>query len=331
MEYRRLGKSGLQLSELSLGSWLTFGKQIENNTAEELMKMAYDNGVNFFDNAEIYARGESEKVMGKVLKKMKWDRDSYTVSSKVFFGFRGTENTKPNQNGLSRKHVFEACNQALERLKVDYLDLYFCHRPDKNTPIEETVWAMHNLITQGKVLYWGTSEWSAQEIMEAHMVAKQHHLIGPTMEQPQYNMLTRQKVEVEFSQIYKTVGLGTTIWSPLASGVLTGKYNQNKDPKGTRLNMEGMDWLKKSVLEKENIKKAEKLTALAKDLGISLPVLAIAWCLKNNNVSTVILGASKTAQLKENFKASEAKTKLTDDVMEQIEKILNNTPVKPTF
>lgn len=331
MEYRRLGKSGLQLSELSLGSWLTFGKQIENNTAEDLMKIAYDNGVNFFDNAEIYARGESEKVMGKVLKKMKWDRDSYTVSSKVFFGFRGTEDTKPNQSGLSRKHVFEACHQALDRLKVDYLDLYFCHRPDKNTPIEETVWAMHNLITQGKILYWGTSEWSAQEIMEAHMVAKQHHLIGPTMEQPQYNMLTRQKVEVEFSQIYKTVGLGTTIWSPLASGVLTGKYNGNKDPKGTRLNMEGMDWLKKSVLEKENIKKAEKLTILAKDLGMTLPVLAIAWCLKNKNVSTVILGASKTAQLKENFKASEAKNKLTPEVMLHIEKILNNTPVKPTF
>ena len=331
MEYRRLGKSGLQVSELSLGSWLTFGKQIENNTAEDLMKMAYDNGVNFFDNAEIYARGESEKVMGKVLKKMKWDRDSYTVSSKVFFGFRGTENTKPNQNGLSRKHIFEACHQALDRLKVDYLDLYFCHRPDKNTPIEETVWAMHNLITQGKVLYWGTSEWSAQEIMEAHMIAKQHHLIAPTMEQPQYNMLTRQKVEAEFSQIYKTVGLGTTIWSPLASGVLTGKYNQNKDPKGTRLNMEGMDWLKKNVLEKENIKKAEKLTVLAKDLGMTLPVLAIAWCLKNPNVSTVILGASKTAQLKENFKASEAKNKLTPDVLLQIEKILNNTPTKPTF
>lgn len=331
MEYRRLGKSGLQLSELSLGSWLTFGKQIENNTAEDLMKIAYDNGVNFFDNAEIYARGESEKVMGKVLKKMKWDRDSYTVSSKVFFGFRGTEDTKPNQNGLSRKHVFEACHQALDRLKVDYLDLYFCHRPDKNTPIEETVWAMHNLITQGKILYWGTSEWSAQEIMEAHMVAKQHHLIGPTMEQPQYNMLTRQKVEVEFSQIYKTVGLGTTIWSPLASGVLTGKYNGNKDPKGTRLNMEGMDWLKKNVLEKENIKKAEKLTALAKDLGMTLPVLAIAWCLKNNNISTVILGASKTAQLKENFKASEAKNKLTPEVIQQIEKILNNAPIKPTF
>lgn len=331
MEYRRLGKSGLQVSELSLGSWLTFGKQIENNTAEDLMKLAYDKGVNFFDNAEIYARGESEKVMGKVLKKMKWDRDSYCVSSKVFFGFRGTENTKPNQNGLSRKHVFEACHQALERLKVDYLDLYFCHRPDKNTPIEETVWAMHNLITQGKVLYWGTSEWSAQEIMEAHLVAKQHHLIAPTMEQPQYNMLTRQKVEVEFSQIYKTVGLGTTIWSPLASGVLTGKYNQNKNPKGTRLNMEGMDWLKKNVLEKENIKKTEKLTVLAKDLGLTLPVLAIAWCLKNPNVSTVILGASKTAQLKENFKASEAINKLTPEVIQHIEKILNNAPTKPAF
>jgi len=331
MEYRRLGKSGLQLSELSLGSWLTFGKQIENNTAEDLMKIAYDNGVNFFDNAEIYARGESEIVMGKVLKKMKWDRDSYCVSSKVFFGFRGTENTKPNQNGLSRKHVFEACHQALDRLKVDYLDLFFCHRPDKNTPIEETVWAMHNLITQGKILYWGTSEWSAQEIMEAHMVAKQYNLIGPTMEQPQYNMLHRAKIEVEFDQIYKTVGLGTTIWSPLASGVLTGKYNQNKDPKGTRLNMEGMDWLKKSVLEKENIKKAEKLSVLAKDLGMSLPVLAIAWCLKNQQVSTVILGASKTAQLKENFKAIDGKQKLTLEVMGQIEKILNNTPVRPTF
>ncbi len=331
MEYRRLGKSGLQLSELSLGSWLTFGKQIKNNTAEDLMKLAYDNGVNFFDNAEIYARGESEKVMGKVLKKMKWDRDSYTVSSKVFFGYRGTENTKPNQNGLSRKHVFEACNQALERLQLDYLDLFFCHRPDKYTPIEETVWAMHNLITQGKILYWGTSEWSAQEIMEAHMVAKQYNLIGPTMEQPQYNMLHRDKVEVEFDQIYKTVGLGTTIWSPLASGVLTGKYNQKTQPKSTRLTMDGMDWLKDSVVTKENLKRVEKLDKIAKDLGMSLPVLGIAWCLKNHNVSTVMLGASKTAQLKENFKAVEAKTKLIPEVMEKIEKILNNTPVRPMF
>lgn len=331
MEYRRLGKSGLQLSELSLGSWLTFGKQIENNIAEDLMKLAYDNGVNFFDNAEIYARGESEIVMGKILKKMKWDRDSYVVSSKVFFGYRGTENTKPNQNGLSRKHVFEACHQALERLQVDYLDLFFCHRPDKNTPIEETVWAMHNLITQGKILYWGTSEWSAQEIMEAHMVAKQYNLIGPTMEQPQYNMLHRQKVEVEFNQIYKTVGLGTTIWSPLASGVLTGKYNQKTQPKDTRLVMEGMDWLKDSVVTRENLDKVAQLEKIAKNLGLSLPLLAIAWCLKNENVSTVMLGASKLSQLEENFKAIEAKAKLTPEVMEAIEKALNNKPMHPVF
>jgi voltage-dependent potassium channel beta subunit len=331
MEYRRLGKSGLQLSELSLGSWLTFGKQIGNNIAEDLMKLAYDNGVNFFDNAEIYARGESEIVMGKILKKMKWDRDSYVVSSKVFFGYRGTENTKPNQNGLSRKHVFEACNQALERLQVDYLDLFFCHRPDKNTPIEETVWSMHNLITQGKILYWGTSEWSAQEIMEAHMVAKQYNLIGPTMEQPQYNMLHRQKVEVEFNQIYKTVGLGTTIWSPLASGVLTGKYNQKSQPKDTRLVMEGMDWLKDSVVTKENLDKVAQLEKIAKKLGLSLPVLAITWCLKNENVSTVMLGASKLSQLEENFKAIEAKAKLTPEVMAEIEKALTNKPVHPVF
>ncbi|KJS04600.1 MAG: alcohol dehydrogenase [Flavobacteriales bacterium BRH_c54] len=331
MEYRRLGKSGLQLSELSLGSWLTFGKQIGNNIAEDLMKLAYDNGVNFFDNAEIYARGESEKVMGKILKKMKWERDSYVVSSKVFFGYRGTENTKPNQNGLSRKHVFEACHQALERLQVDYLDLFFCHRPDKNTPIEETVWAMHNLITQGKILYWGTSEWSAQEIMEAHMVAKQYNLIGPTMEQPQYNMLHRQKVEVEYSQIYKTVGLGTTIWSPLASGVLTGKYNQKSQPKDTRLVMEGMDWLKDTVVTKENLDKVAQLEKIAKKLGLSLPVLAITWCLKNENVSTVMLGASKLSQLEENFKAIEAKAKLTPEVMEEIEKALNNKPIHPVF
>ena len=331
MEYRRLGKSGLQLSELSLGSWLTFGKQIGNNIAEDLMKLAYDNGVNFFDNAEIYARGESEIVMGKILKKMKWDRDSYVVSSKVFFGYRGTENTKPNQNGLSRKHVFEACHQALERLQVDYLDLFFCHRPDKNTPIEETVWSMHNLITQGKILYWGTSEWSAQEIMEAHMVAKQYNLIGPTMEQPQYNMLHRQKVEVEFSQMYKTIGLGTTIWSPLASGVLTGKYNQKSQPKDTRLVMEGMDWLKDSVVTKENLDKVAQLEKIAKKLGLSLPVLAITWCLKNENVSTVMLGASKLSQLEENFKAIEAKTKLTPEVMDEIEKALNNKPVHPVF
>ncbi len=331
MEYRRLGKSGLQLSELSLGSWLTFGKQIGNNVAENLMKYAYDHGVNFFDNAEIYSLGESEKVMGKILKKMKWDRDSYTVSSKVFFGTRGLINGLPTQKGLHRKHVTEACHQALKRLNVEYLDLFFCHRPDKETPIEETVWSMHNLITQGKILYWGTSEWSAQEIMEAHMVARQYSLIGPTMEQPQYNMLTRDKVEVEFSQIYKTVGLGTTIWSPLASGVLTGKYNTTKMPKNTRLGIEGMEWLRDKTVTKENLRAVSKLEKIAGDLGISMPILSIAWCLKNPNVSTVILGASKMIQLKENFKAIEAKEKLTPDIMETIEKALNNTPIKPAF
>ena len=221
MEYTNLGKTGLQISRLSLGSWLTFGKQIGDNTAEELMDVAYDHGVNFFDNAEIYARGESERVMGRILKKKKWSRDTYLVSSKVFFGAGGQ---LPTQKGLNRKHITEACNQALERFQLEYLDLFLCHRPDKKTPIEETVWSMHQLIIQGKILYWGTSEWSAQEIMEAHMFAKQNHLIGPVVEQPEYNMFCRDKVEVEFSQLYKTVGLGTTIWSPLASGVLTNKY-----------------------------------------------------------------------------------------------------------
>ena len=331
MEYRRLGKSGLRVSELSLGSWLTFGKQIELNTAKELMKTAYDGGVNFFDNAEIYARGESERVMGKILKEMGWSRDSYLVSSKVFFGHQGLQDSKPTQYGLNRKHVIEACEQALTRLQVDYLDLYFCHRPDKETPIEETVWSMHNLITQGKVLYWGTSEWSAQEIMEAHMVARQHNLIGPTMEQPQYNMLHRNKVEVEFAQMYRTVGLGTTIWSPLCSGVLTGKYNGGKQPEGTRMEIEGLEWLKERTANEENIRVAEGLSEIARSINVSLPVMAIAWCLKNSNVSTVILGASKVAQLEENLTAIEAKEKLTDEVLERIEDCLDNKPVHPAF
>ena len=331
MEYNRLGKSGLQIGRLSFGSWLTFGKQIGDTTAEDLMKLAYDNGINFFDNAEAYAGGKSEEVMGEVLKKMGWRRDSYIVSSKVFFGADGGKGgLMPTQKGLNRKHVVEACHQALKRLQVDYLDLYFCHRPDKQTPIEETVWSMHNLIQQGLVLYWGTSEWSAQEIMEAHRVAERYNLIGPVMEQPQYNMLVRDKVEVESSQIYKTVGLGTTIWSPLASGVLTGKYNDGF-PDGTRLGIEGLGWLKDHSLAKENLKKVKKLTVLANEIGVNMPLLAIAWCLKNPDVSTVILGASKTAQLEENLKAFETVKLLTDDVMEKIESILDNKPVHPSF
>lgn len=327
MRYRRLGTSGLQVSELSLGSWLTFGKQIGDPVAEKLMRTAYDNGINFFDNAEIYARGDSERVMGKVLKKMKWPRDTWTVSSKVFFGAGGK---LPTQLGLHRKHVVEACNDALKRLQVDYLDLYFCHRPDKNTPIAETVWTMHQLIMQGKILYWGTSEWSAQEIMEAHMIAQQHHLIGPVMEQPQYNMFHRDKVEVEFGQIYKGVGLGTTIWSPLASGILSGKHTLTGD-KSSRLRMAGLDWLRERELTEGRLKKVEKLKSIAKSLDLSLPVMALAWCLKNPNVSTVILGASKEAQLKENLGAVEAQDKLTPAAMARIEKVLDNAPVQPQF
>lgn len=319
MRYRRLGKSGLPLSELSLGSWLTFGKQIDDGTAAKLMKLAYDNGVNFFDNAETYARGESERVMGGILKKMEWPRDTWTVSSKVFFGAGGK---LPTQKGLHRKHVFEACNDALKRLQVDHLDLYFCHRPDKETPIEETVWTMHQLIMQGKVLYWGTSEWSAQEIMEAHVVARTNHLIGPVMEQPQYNMFHRQKVEVEYEQMYRTTGLGTTIWSPLASGMLTGKHNTGA-AKGSRLTMEGLDWLKEQQVNADRIKRVEELKPIAESLDLSLPVMALAWCLKNPHVSTVVLGASKEAQLKENLKAVDAQDLLTPAVMARIAKVID--------
>jgi voltage-dependent potassium channel beta subunit len=327
MEYVNLGKSGLQISRLSLGSWLTFGKQIEDSTAERLMEIAYDNGINFFDNAEIYARGQSEIVMGKILKKANWSRDSYLVSSKVFFGTGGQW---PTQKGLNRKHIIEGCHQALQRFQLDYLDLYLCHRPDKSTPIEETVWSMHQLIMQGKILYWGTSEWSAQEIMEAHMFAKQNHLIGPIVEQPEYNMFARHKVEVEFSQVYKTVGLGTTIWSPLASGVLSGKYN-DKFPSDTRLGMEGLDWLKEKNITVDRIQKVQKLATLASKLGVSLPVLSIAWCLNNKNVSTVILGASKEDQLKENLKSLEYQKIVTDEIYQEIENIIENKPMMPAF
>jgi voltage-dependent potassium channel beta subunit len=327
MQYRRLGRSGLQVSALSLGSWLTFGKQISDDVAESLMAAAYERGVNFFDNAEAYAQGKSEIVMGNILAKQNWDRSSYVISSKVFFGDGGQ---KPNQTGLSRKHIFEACHAALKRLRVDYLDLFFCHRPDKNTPIEETVWAMNHLIQQGKILYWGTSEWSAQEIMEAHMVAQRLNLIGPTMEQPQYNMFHREKVEVEFSQIYKTVGLGTTIWSPLASGVLTGKY-LDKFPEGTRLGMEGLEWLKDLSLTEERLEKVRKLSKIASDLGTTMPKLAIAWCLTNPNVSTVILGGSKVHHLEENIDALELVPQLNEEILNSIEEVLDNKPAHPPF
>lgn len=292
------------------------------------MQYSYDNGVNFFDNAEVYAHGRSEQVMGEILAKFGWARDSYIVSSKVFFGDR--EDPLPTQRGLNRKHIVEACEAALKRLRMDYIDLFFCHRPDKETPIEETVWSMHNLILQGKILYWGTSEWSAQEIMEAHMVARTHNLIAPVMEQPQYNMLHREKVEVEYSQIYKTVGLGTTIWSPLASGVLTGKYADGI-PEGSRFSNEKLEWLKQQRFTEDGVNRTKELATLAADLDMTMPQLAVAWCLKNENVSTVILGASKMSQLEDTMGSGDQVEKLTDEVIEKIEEILQNKPVHPPF
>jgi voltage-dependent potassium channel beta subunit len=327
MKYRRLGKAGVKVSELSYGSWLTFGNQISDEVAEGLMRKCYDNGVNFFDNAEGYARGRSELTMGKILRKVGWPRDTWLVSSKVFFG-AAEEPKKPNQYGLSRKHIFEACHAALRRLQVDYLDLFFCHRPDPETPIEETVRVMSDLIAQGKVLYWGTSEWSAQEIMQAVTVARQYNLVPPTMEQPQYSLLVRDRVEKEYARLYSEIGLGTTIWSPLASGLLTGKYN-NGIPKETRLAFEGNEWLHEHIINEDRIAKVKELGTVAADLGISQALLAVAWCLKNPNVSTVILGASKERQLEETLTASEAAEKLTPDVLEKIEQTLQNNPLKP--
>jgi voltage-dependent potassium channel beta subunit len=329
MEYRRLGKSGLQLSILSFGSWVSFQKQINDTVADQLMGIAYDHGINFFDNAEAYAGGESEKMMGRVLKKKKWDRSSFTVSSKVFFGLHGKEN-KPNQKGLSRKHITEACHEALQRLQVDYLDLFFCHRPDKDTPVGETVQAMNTLIQQGKILYWGTSEWSAAEIMEAHRVAAEYRLIGPTMEQPQYNLFERNKVEKEFLPVYQFAGLGTTIWSPLASGLLTGKYNGGI-PKNSRFALEGFEWLKDRLMGEDKLRKVKKLSELAAKLGVTTAGLSIAWCISNPHVTTAILGATKKQQLLDNLKAIDVMEKLTPDVLDKIEKIVQTKPELPAF
>ncbi len=324
MEYRYMGRTGLQLSTLSFGSWVTFHKQIEDNKADELMGMAYDAGINFFDNAEAYAGGESELMMGRVLKNKKWDRTSYILSSKVYFGLYGKQN-KPNQHGLGRKHIVEACHAAIGRMQTDYLDLYFCHRPDVHVPIEEVVWTMHNLITQGKILYWGTSQWSAAEIMEAHRVAQQYGLIGPSMEQPQYNMFERFKMEQDYLPLFKNVGLGTTIWSPLAAGFLTGKY-LNGIPEGSRLAIEGFDWLKNRWLQDEKIAKLKKLAALADEMGISMASMAIAWTIANPDVTTAILGATKPSQLEDNLKALDVVKMLNPETMGWIDDILQNKP-----
>lgn len=327
MEYRRLGTSGLQVSALSFGSWLTFAKQIDDGVAESLMGTAYDAGINFFDNAEVYSRGQSEIVMGKVLKKLNFTRSSYLVSSKVFFGF---EENKPNQRGLSRKHILEGCDSALKRLQVDYIDLYFCHRPDKHTPILETVRAMNTLIQQGKIIYWGTSEWSAQEILQAHLEAARHHLIPPVMEQPQYNLFERNKMEHDYLHLFKYEGMGTTIWSPLASGLLSGKY-LNEMPTDTRFGITGLEWLKERNLTQEKLDKVKALKTVADDLGTSLPKMCLAWCLKNHHVSTVILGASKPSQLTENITAFDIVPLLTEEIIERIETIMQNKPELSEF
>jgi voltage-dependent potassium channel beta subunit len=293
------------------------------------MGIAYDAGVNFFDNAEVYAAGESEKMMGRVLSNKKWDRTSIVLSSKAYFGWRGKAN-KPNQTGLSRKHLTEACHEALKRLETDYLDLYYCHRPDKTTPIEEVVQTMNTLIQQGKILYWGTSEWSGVEIMEAHRVAAAQHLIGPSVEQPQYNLFERAKMENEYLEIFKNVGMGTTIWSPLAAGLLTGKYNDGI-PEGSRFQLEGFEWLRDRWLMQDRIKKVQLLGAMAKALKVSTASLSIAWCIKNPNVSTAILGATNKAQLVDNLTAIDTAALLTAEMMEQIENIVETKPKLPEW
>jgi voltage-dependent potassium channel beta subunit len=324
MEYRGMGKTGLQLSVLSYGSWVTFSKQVDDSASDRLMGLAYDSGINFFDNAEAYEGGRSEEMMGRVLSKKNWDRTSYCISSKVFFGLYG-KNNKPNQHGLSHKHITEACHAALRRMQTDYLDLFFCHRPDPNVPMEEVVRSMNILLQQGKILYWGTSEWSAAEIMEAYAVAKELGLAGPAMEQPQYNLLERRKMESDYTPIFRNIGLGTTTWSPLASGLLTGKYN-NGIPEGSRLALENYGWLKDKLIQQDKLDRIKKLDKVAKELKTSLATLSIAWCIHNPNVTTTILGATKVQQLTENLQALEVYPKLTPAIISEIDGIMGTKP-----
>lgn len=323
MEYRYLGKSGLQVSALSLGAWVTYGQQVGEDIAFECMEAAYQAGVNFFDNAEVYASGKAEIVMGNILKRTGWKRSDLVISTKIFWGGDG-----PNDNGLTRKHIIEGTRASLTRLQLDYVDLIFCHRPDIYTPIEETVRAMNFLIDHGLAFYWGTSQWSAEQIMQAYGIARQEHLIPPLMEQPQYHMLHRERVEHEYARLYEEIGLGTTIWSPLANGLLTGKYN-NGIPEGTRVSLAGYEWLRERFEGEEAQKQLEQvrqLTKIADELGCSMAQLAIAWCLKNPNVSTVITGASRPSQVTENMKSLDVVEQLNQDVMERIEGILKNKP-----
>lgn len=319
MQYRHLGKAGIQVSELSFGSWVTFHTQADVQAAMEMMSAAYEAGVNFFDNAESYAGGESERVMGAALKKLGWRRGSYLVSTKLYWGLHKNVNER---NTLNRKRLIEGINGSLERLQLDYVDLLFCHRPDQTTPIEETVWAMHNIIEWGKAMYWGTSEWAAAEIVTAIEIAERHHLHKPMMEQPVYNMFERHRFSNEYERIYREYGYGATTWSPLASGLLTGKYNQGI-PRGSRGALEGYDWLHDQLTDQERIARVRALEPIAQELGCSLSQLALAWCLKNPFVSTVITGASRVEQVHENMKAGEIAPKLTPEMMTSIDDIFD--------
>lgn len=321
MEYRRLGNTGLKLSALSFGSWVTFRNQMDVTLAEQCIGTAYDAGVNFFDNAETYANGQSEIIMGKALKNLAYPRDSWCVSSKVFFGSR--DQPKPTQRGLSRKHIAEACHQALARLQVEYLDLYFCHRPDPEVLIEEIVRSMNILIQQGKVLYWGTSEWPVEDIRAAHTVAEALHLIPPAMEQPQYNLFVRDRVEQEYAPLYRDYSMGTTIWSPLASGLLTGKYNDGI-PRDSRMNLPGYEWLRERLQSEEGRQRlamVSRLAPLAREMNMTLAQLAIVWCLKNPHVSTVILGASRVEQLRETLASIQYLSSCTPEIMRQLDSL----------
>ncbi len=318
MEYRHLGRSGIRVSALSLGSWVTFHNQVGVDTAIEAMSAAYEAGVNFFDNAEIYAGGKSEEIMGAALKKLGWRRSSYLISTKLFWGLNDGVNEKDT---LNRKYLIEGINGSLKRLDMEYVDLIYCHRPDPTTPIEETVWAMHNIVEWGKALYWGTSEWSAGEIIAAIEIAERHHLHKPVMEQPQYNMFYRHRFEVGYARLFKDYGYGSTIWSPLASGLLTGKYNDGI-PEGSRGKLPGYEWLHEQLTNQDAISRVRQLQVIAGNLGVPLAQMALAWCLKNPNVSTVITGASRVEQVRENMKALDVVQKLTPDIMEQIDTVL---------
>ena len=315
MKYRRLGRSGLKVSELSFGSWVTYGNQLGDDLARECMAAAHDAGVNFFDNAEVYARGQSETIMGSALKKLGWRRSSYIVSTKFYWGLNDSPNEK---NTLNRKYLLQAMDASLARLGLEYVDLVFCHRADPDTPIEETVHAMHDMIVAGKAMYWGTSEWNAAEIMAAWQIADRHHLHKPVMEQPQYNLLHRDRVEKEYARLYDDIGLGTTIWSPLASGLLTGKYNDGIPP-GSRGTVKGYEWLAERLSDRAQIAVVKRLAPIAADLGCTLAQMSLAWCLANPRVSTVITGASRSAQVVENMKALDVVPKLTHDVMARID------------